>query len=369
MNQKKICYLLLLLVQLSLPAQACNPSHESVAIGSFKVKWLGYFDETRDNKGLAMTLRNCDIVVIQELISLPEIGRIGLPTNWRANDISVDVFPNGSPIRSDPGASVFFEAMKNVGFDSYVLSEEDTGPTPKQFSNSAHTEWPVAFYKSSTVCTVWDKGCGRMLRGGYIVNDRAANEIFSRVPYAFSFRAVEGAHRDFYIDFVLVSVHLQPNPSRTAQERRRKEFVAIVNWAQQQEANGEVDIIIAGDMNIHSCDELGSVLPSGYASLNWRCDSTSTSRIGRPFDHVVYDSENLIEGAEIFGFGITNLVPTVATRWPTVRKTSGPFPGEPYRSKIFPKYYSDHNPIHFNLRVDIDDDAFEGSSTSRPDNG
>jgi len=32
------------------------------------------------------------------------------------------------------------------------------------------------------------------------------------------------------------------------------------------------------------------------------------------------------------------------------------YPGKPYKSKIFPKYYSDHNPVHFRILVVKDDD-------------
>lgn len=48
---------------------ACTPKDDSVAVGSFNVNWIGYYDNERDDDGLADLLKGCDVVVIQELVA------------------------------------------------------------------------------------------------------------------------------------------------------------------------------------------------------------------------------------------------------------------------------------------------------------
>lgn len=334
---------------------ACEPpASGSLAIGSFNVKWVGYYDEERDNDGLAELLKDCAVVLIQELVAPPDLATIGLPVNWR-KDLGA-TYPDGSPLRHDPAATAFFAAMQKRGF-SYVLSEEDTGPGDKQFLNSPATEWFVAFYKPALVCTPWDgEACKGLTTGGFLARDRTASPYYDRVPYAFSFRALEGAGpgkpRN---DFILVSVHLRPDGGSGPSARRRQELASIDVWAKQLEATGEADVLIVGDTNIQSCTELGKALPVGWASLNDECRDTVPSKADRPYDHVLYRPALTKEIDHQFDFRVLDLVQRMEARWVSVG--NGAYPGRPYKSKVFPKYFSDHHPVHFRLLVIQDDDA------------
>ena len=48
----------------TLPALSCTTAPGKITIGSFNVKFVGYYDEKRDNKGLATLMKDCDVVVI-----------------------------------------------------------------------------------------------------------------------------------------------------------------------------------------------------------------------------------------------------------------------------------------------------------------
>lgn len=308
---------------------------EPLSIASFNIKWIGYYTE-RDNKGLAKLLTDFDIVVIQELVSPPYPG----------------VFPNGDKFKQDKEAKAFFEAMKAQGFE-YVLSEEDTGPGGRNHTNSAATEWFVVFFKTAKVCATGStknmSGCKTdNLPHGFIAKDRTANPDYERVPYAFGFRVPNGP------DFVLISVHLQPNNTSAARERRAHELESIAKWIKGKSAGKEKDFIILGDMNIQNCTELAKIVPKGFTSLNDECRDTATSPAARPYDHVMYrkDVTKEIDGA--FDLKVIDLVEKMSDRWDEVG--NGTYPGKPYKSKIFPKYFSDHHPIHFRVETGVDDD-------------
>jgi len=299
---------------------SCSLGEQTVSICSFNIYFLGS-SKSRDNTALATILEDYDIVIVQELVAPPYSM----------------TYPDCTPVKPEDRARVFFEEMICRGF-SYWLSEEDTGPG-KIHVNSSHSEWWVAFSKPEKVIPAVD------LPRGFMHEDRSANPGFERVPYAFPFRTRNGN-----LDFVLISVHLKPNPSLTDKQRRAHELVSISEWI---EANDDIekDFIILGDMNIQNCTELASATPPDFVSLNSSCLPTNTAPTKKPYDHVMYCPEYTHEVKDCFI--IVDLVKKMREFWTGPE----PYPGNPYDHYKFRSAYSDHNPIVFSLQVpDSDDD-------------
>jgi len=295
---------------------SCAVVCETLTVCSFNIQFLGHFRD-RDHAALASILEEYDIVVIQELVAPP------YPM----------AFPDGTPVRADDEARAFFQEMVCRGF-SFWLSEEDTGPGEAIHSNTTGTEWWVTFYKPERAEPATD------LPWGFLHEDRSANADYERVPYAFAFRSVDES-----VDFVLVSVHLDPDSSR----RRSEELAAIAGWIDTEDAS-EKDFIVLGDLNIQSGEELATVLPEGFLSLNADCASTNTSANGRPYDHVLYRPEST---TEVLGeFTVIDLVDAMRSYW----TSDAPYPGDPYDHNAFRVVYSDHHPIAFTLSTHGPDD-------------
>ena len=106
----------------------------------------------------------------------------------------------------------------------------------------------------------------------------------------------------------------------------------------QQRSNGEGrenDWFIIGDMNIQSCKELGEISPEQFVSLNDECRDTATSpNSDRPYDHVMYRPDLTRTVDTQYDMAARDLVELVRHRWSVIG--SGPYPGDPYMSKIFP---------------------------------
>ena len=292
-------------------------------VASFNIQFLGHFKK-KENQALAQLLSHYDLVFIQELVAPPQNGK----------------YPNGEPYKTDKEAKDFFDAMAVHGFIS-ELSEEDTGTGDYIHKNSSATEWFVVFYKPGRVSPVGD------LPHGFLAADRSNNDDFERVPYAFSFRAGES-------DLVFISVHLQPGGSVEETERRAHELLSIFNWIGKQPGM-ERDYVILGDMNIEDCEELKSILPQGYASLNDACSPTNTNpNRPKPYDHVLYNVLYTSNELLTDQFQVIDLIEAMKTTWLT---SEGAYPGDPYDHKEFRMRYSDHHPIAFKIATnEMDDD-------------
>ena len=297
----------------------------SVTVCSFNIQFLG-LSTRRDADALAGVVNQCDLVAVQELVAPPYAGS----------------FPDGTPFRPDVEAAAFFDAMKAEGYD-YWLSEEDTGTGERNHRNSSATEWWVTFYRPAEVAAASD------LPSGFLAGDRTNHPDYERVPYAFPFRSTDGQ-----LDFVLISVHLQPGHSGSHRQRRSHELRTIVNWIEKQ-SSLEKDYLILGDMNFTDCAEIGAGAPGSLASLNEACLSTNTNINGpRPYDNVLYDAEATTELDGGFGFVVVDLRDAMRTAWDG---TQGPYPGDPYDHNRFRAFYSDHNPVVFRLTIpEVDDD-------------
>lgn len=279
-----------------------------LTICSFNIMWLGHYKTIpRENEALANILKPYDIVVVQELAASPVDGN----------------YPDGTPYSADPEAAPFFEAMAEAGF-VYKLSEEDTGTGDKIHTVSSQTEWWVVFYKSEAVDCVND------IPSGFLAEDRSNHDDYERVPYAFAFRTP-----DKKLDFVLISVHLKPDPGSANEARRKHELTAIADWIDDND-DKEKDFIILGDMNIYNEDELSDATPSGYLSLNDECHPTNTNPDSpKPYDHVMYNPTYTTEVDTDYDFEVIDLIPLMEPLWtqPDVN-----YPGNPYDHKLFKQY-------------------------------
>ena len=175
----------------------------------------------------------------------------------------------------------------------------------------------------------------------------AKNPDYDRVPYALPLRTT-----DRRFDFVLLSVHLNPDKART---RRAHELKALGSWITAESARqAEKDFIVLGDTNIQGQAELRAVIPAGMVSLNADCVGTNVSpKSPKPYDQVFFSPTYTTEIDRGFGFRVVNLIEEMRSRW----TSSAPYPGDPYQPNVFRYYYSDHNPVVFRIKVpDRDDD-------------
>ena len=298
---------------------------DTIEVCSFNIQFLGSFKK-RDDEALADILKDYDIVVVQELVAPPYDG----------------IYPDGESYTGDTEAAEFFDAMQDHGF-SYWLSEEDTGTGDDIHKKSSATEWFVSFYKPNIVAAAFD------LPHGFLAEDRSNNADFERVPFAFSFRSSN--HR---LDFVLISVHLQPGDRPSERERRAHELSTISTWIEENSI-AEQDHLILGDMNIYDAEELADITPPGFLSLNDECRMTNTLSIagkGEPNDHVMYNPAATSEIDAPFDIFVVDLINAMRPYW----QEDAPFPGDPYVHNTFKQYYSDHFPVVFRLITPMQDD-------------
>ena len=213
-------------------------------------------------------------------------------------------FPDGTAYKPDKEAAAFFDSMKAHGFE-YHLSEEDTGSGDKNHVNSPATEWWVVFFKPDRVNVADD------LPGGFLATDRSNHEDYERVPYAFGLRTVTGGN-----DFVLISVHLQPNDSGKDTARRKTELESIVEWVDNHD-EAEQDFFIVGDMNFKDCAEIAAITPAGLSALNSGpgCINTNVNPNGKPYDNVLFTASGGKELQADGGMEVINLVRAMSASW------------------------------------------------------
>ncbi|WP_373031432.1 hypothetical protein [Sulfurovum sp.] len=282
--------------------------YADVNISTFNIKWLGY-SKDRDNTGIAKVLSDGrrDVVFIQELVAPPVPVKVS----------------DTKTIKADKEVAAFFNAMKAEGYD-YVLSSEDTGTGDKIHTNSAATEWFVAFYKSDKLSLV---------DSGFVADDRSNNDNYERVPYYFTFKANDG------MDFTVVSMHLQPGKKHADADRRYHELQSLVSWVFAQAAKDpERDYILLGDMNVYDCDVLDRRLDDLFVLANKECLNSNLKRT-EPYDQVLYieaytdiSDYTVIDLYEIFNI-----------------------PSSTPNKEVIAKY-SDHHPVFFTVVGMGDDD-------------
>jgi hypothetical protein len=304
--------------------QAFGASHSGeVLICSFNIKFLGFYG-SKEFAQLANLIGNCDIVVVQELVSTP----IDMP------HLLSDA---GSPLTSDQDARAFFDVMGRLGF-RYKLSEEDTGPNRNHLNNT-ESEWFVAFYKTEKVELITESS-------KFISEPLVRHPIYPRVPYAFGFRA-KTARGEIMNDFVLISCHMTADSSGdTTHDDRQRELMSIKNWIlSQQRVSSERDYIVLGDMNIQNQLELRSFLDVAPQeavlwSLNWRGVGTNL-RKRKPYEQILFNPHHTTEIQPIME------IVDITGVWDI---DSFPTHGK------FAESYSDHLPVGFRLKIVDDDD-------------
>ncbi|MGF1719262.1 hypothetical protein L4D20_04355 [Vibrio kyushuensis] len=307
------------LVNKSLPTN-------QLSIVTYNNKFVGHY-KLKDNEAIANILSNYDLVFIQELVAPPYDGS----------------YPNGKKYRSDPESKGFFEGMISAGFN-YVLSEEDTGASSTNHSSTTSTEWFVAFYKPGIVQPK------PSLIQGFVDLDRSNNDVFDRVPYAFSFK-----HIKTKTDFVVISTHLAAGASPTDGLKRSRELDRIYSWVESNKDKDD-NFIILGDMNFKNCAEISSSVSDDYNALNKgiNCKKTNVSNNPKPYDNVLILKTNNTDIKYIPGIEVVELRDKMLEFWP--EDSQAHYPGDPYDGNKFSQYYSDHNPVLFYISTYSDTD-------------
>lgn len=324
-------------------------SKSSSSICSFNIQFLGN-SKIRKNSLLADVLKrqNCDLVVIQEIVAPPDLRQI--PNNTYYGTEQLPVFPlTGDSWKPVDVVTDFFLAMQAHGFDSYWLSEQDTGPGENNQNNGSATEWWAIFYKSAK----WEKALD--LPHGFLDGDVTQNPDWDRVPYAFSVR-----HKSQKADFVLINVHLRPGADKVSAARRQHELQSIKKWIdQQKEKSTERDFIVLGDNNIENNDELMN-LDIDLTSLNTEARIMTNTNINglRPYDHVFIDPRWSKEISSYKNLINISLVNELRLKW---LPEWGDYPGGDstgvgYNHNLFRFNFSDHNPIKFEVSINEKDD-------------
>lgn len=300
-------------------------------ICSFNIRWLGFLQNKRnDDLTALLKKKRCDLVVVQELTAPP---------------LAVKKYPDKTAVKPSSSATDFFLSMKKSGFNGMVISSQDSGTGNINHVNDARTEWFVVFFKKSKVQVASD------LFNGYIARDVTNHRVYTRVPHAFSFRTKDGNY-----DFTLISVHLTQKASN--ESVRKAELNAINRWITKKEKKSpERDFIILGDMNIEDTEELLSVIPGKFTSLNTDARFITNTSLNdpKPYDHV-FVKRDAKENSEIKinkNFKVYDLIGEMEKTW---KKSNGKFPGSPYNSVRFSVEYSDHHPIAFFVDIPNKDD-------------
>ena len=347
---------------------------------SFNIQFLGNAP-LRDASGLARLLsaERCDLVVVQELVAPPAAAIVARTQLTHFDPLPGEAFDELSaadqklagprdqalqfprlgnrppvPLRASEASTRFFEAMAEVGFGDFILSEEKTGPKTTN-TNANASEWWVVFFKKDRVRVAPD------LPHGFLSDVRVKHPDFERVPYAFPFRS-----QDDGFDFVIISTHLKPDDGPKARARRGVELAAIRRWINTNSGT-EKDFVVLGDMNIEDAEELGDHLDAEadpWDSLNAACVATNTASNGKPYDHVLIARDHTSE-AEVPpavesrpNFTVVNLRDAFRAGWPP---EEGPYPGGTtsgagYDHNKFRARYSDHHPVRFVIHEDAKDD-------------
>jgi len=228
-------------------------------------------------------------------------------------------------------SSDFLGHMQSLGLHLALLPK-DTGRGETIHSTGPSTEWFACFYKG-TVLLADD------LPHGFLAEDRSANPLYDRAPYATAFRTVDGR-----FDFVLINAHLKAAVNDAA--GRHEELQAVAAWIGDHDQQ-EKDFLVLGDMNIQSAAELDACLPPGFRSLNSACVRTNLSTHAKPFDHVMLRPQFTTEVDDSFGFRVVDLIAAMVPFW----SGPDPYPGSPYSGQPFPQFFSDHHPVAFQSLV------------------
>lgn len=285
---------------------------------SFNMRFIGSGDH-KQYQAMADMLAVYDLVIVQELVAPPETLTFA-----------------GITIASSMGSETFFTVMHSKGF-AHALSEGKTGDNNNTTRGNT-SEYFVVFYKPNVLTYV-------PARSGFIDAPLVANNVFSRVPWKFHFRTVDGT-----LDFTAIDVHLKPDQGNASARKAELAFVAA-----HANADGERDQLIVGDMNFYTCAEMEAALPSGYSSLNAACLITNIAAVEKhPYDHVMYREQytgnDMVNGS----FEVLPLQTLMKAKWDP---DDGVYPTVPPKSSAFyGGYFSDHNPVAWRMRYGVHDD-------------
>lgn len=306
-----------------------KPNH--LQFCSFNIQFLGSYSN-RDSGFLADTVKNCDLVAVQELIGSP---RSGIILGDQNQDGLVD--ENDSKVQPkrvsklDPDAKAFFDAMEQRQFE-YILSNTKTGKGSLEGAGNS-AEFTVIFYKAEKF-EVHSKLASKFIHPKIFEND-----IFDRVPYVIYLKSKVGGKADLGV----LSVHLHfltkkngiesdftnlknnlngPGHNALKGTDEISKIAAIVNKAnsfadaakngvtqkkfdqlqrflelntisafidQEIKSSKEMDWLVIGDMNISSKEEIQSILRhlDHLRSLNPDNLFSTNVHMDEAFDHAL----------------------------------------------------------------------------------
>lgn len=353
---------------LLLPPPPPTLTKEVIDVCSFNIQFLGFYS-LKDTQGMAEFLKskNCDIVVIQELVSPPSeeflsVNNLFPFSKWSDLPLEIQnseenkkiresnnnekepnkkgsdyIFPINTTTLEDGKLPIhdlitprqlstdFFTSMNIAGYDKFVLSPEDTSPTRNRVNSSA-SEWWVTFFKDDLIeltqpqenHTTQNFNILSIFPHGFLSSILLKNPDFDRTPFALQFQT-----KDQSLHFTLISVHLAPGSSSKA--RRKTEMDGIKKWIDTHNLSDEL-VITLGDMNIENCSELSNFLPENYISLNSKCLPTNTlQKLGgqKPYDHVVFNSQAKNSDRIILdSFIVDDLINEMEDRWYNVNPSA-----------------------------------------------
>jgi hypothetical protein len=307
---------------------------------SFNIQFLG-MSNARDNPFLVDTVKNCDILAVQELVSHPESGVVFPDQNkdGLVNQVDQEILKSGKDIavtNAKENVRKFFDLMVASGF-KFHISDLKTG-SGDTHANSSSSEYFVTFFRPEHF------ELDQNHPPKFVADKTKDSVLFKRVPYAITFRTVQKK-----IPLVVVNVHLhfatKPNNmeeefnsfleasktleplsaeqkeamdrfkacahepttfedfSECAGKERGKnvsksefnavqryvELQSIYRWAKEENKTrpANTEWVVVGDMNISDSEELKEHLSrlKGVRSLNKEASVLTTAQGERPFDH------------------------------------------------------------------------------------
>lgn len=295
-------------------------TENQLQICSYNIQFLGS-SLKRDANFIADALKNCDIVVVQELVAFPY--RYVYPESVSWEEFKKPTDPSRDIDDGDFESARFFAEMKKNNF-AYTLSSENTGAS--QFhASSTGNEWWVTFFKLDKIKVAAD------LPKGFLEERRFNSINFDRVPWALPLRIKKtGA------DFTLISVHLHfTSKPKDKEEDRRKivtqgrisdsseltqgevdrllrltELEQIYGWIEKNkkytDSNSKIhtekDYIVLGDMNISGANEVAEIMKvvPNVRTLNPSAEIMTNSQGNEPYDHVMVSNDSNFKYPEKF---------------------------------------------------------------------
>lgn len=198
---------------------------DELNICSYNIQFIGQSD-TRKNDEIADIIKNCHVVIVQELVAAPENMTFDILKDYteETKPKSVKNFNDKWAIEMDDESKAFFDSILALKDDSgntlfkEKISKYDTGSTAF-LSNGSGSEYFTVFYQEQ-IMELDDS-----LPNGFLdYHDQLAGNLkYMRVPYIHSFKL-----KNEPFDFSIVNVHLHFHfKNATTREQAIERFVEL----------------------------------------------------------------------------------------------------------------------------------------------